>query len=262
MKDGRTHLAHKAEHAVDLDTGAIVAVTLQGADEGDTTTIVETARPRRIKPKTRRPTSRRPRRWKRSLRTRAITAIRRWWTSTPSASGRISRSPTEVDATGRSIRKRRHPCMAIVAGSTVTKAGANPNSVQRQFEAIDNWSNGQTLPQALANDMRSVLREAILARLAWFDPVIKDPDSATLRRVHPDKCSRHFDRRCRREHPEPQPGPGGAANCQDGDRIPRSGLAASRVSGSRWRSVTTTGRTRRDGHRRGTQAGHPRPCGR
>lgn len=43
MKDGRTHLAHKAEHAVDLDTGAIVAVTLQGADEGDTTTIIETA---------------------------------------------------------------------------------------------------------------------------------------------------------------------------------------------------------------------------
>lgn len=43
MKDGRTHLAHKAEHAVDLETGAIVAVTMQGADEGDTTTIVETA---------------------------------------------------------------------------------------------------------------------------------------------------------------------------------------------------------------------------
>jgi transposase len=43
MKDGRTHLAHKAEHGVDLETGAIVAVTLQGADQGDTTTIVETA---------------------------------------------------------------------------------------------------------------------------------------------------------------------------------------------------------------------------
>jgi transposase len=42
MKDGRTHLAHKAEHAVDLDNGAIVAVTLQGADQGDTTTIRET----------------------------------------------------------------------------------------------------------------------------------------------------------------------------------------------------------------------------
>jgi transposase len=42
MKDGRTHLAHKAEHAVDLETGAIVAVTVQGADQGDTTTIVDT----------------------------------------------------------------------------------------------------------------------------------------------------------------------------------------------------------------------------
>ncbi len=39
MKDGRTHLAHKAEHAVDMETGAIVAVTLHGADEGDTKTI-------------------------------------------------------------------------------------------------------------------------------------------------------------------------------------------------------------------------------
>ena len=43
MKDGRTHLAHKAEHAVDLDTGAVVAVTIQGADRGDTTTVYETA---------------------------------------------------------------------------------------------------------------------------------------------------------------------------------------------------------------------------
>jgi transposase len=42
MKDGRTHLAHKAEHAVDVDTGAIVAVTVQGADQGDTSTIGET----------------------------------------------------------------------------------------------------------------------------------------------------------------------------------------------------------------------------
>ena len=41
-KDGRTHLAHKAEHAVDLATGAIVGVTVQGADQGDTTTIADT----------------------------------------------------------------------------------------------------------------------------------------------------------------------------------------------------------------------------
>jgi hypothetical protein len=42
MKDGRTHLAHKAEHAVDMETEAIVGVTVQGADQGDTTTIAET----------------------------------------------------------------------------------------------------------------------------------------------------------------------------------------------------------------------------
>src|SRR5450432_1878195 len=42
MKDGRTHLAHKAEHAVDLDTGAVVALTLHAADQGDTSTLDET----------------------------------------------------------------------------------------------------------------------------------------------------------------------------------------------------------------------------
>jgi transposase len=42
MKDKRTHLGHKAEHAVDLDTGAIVAITVQGGDEGDTASIAET----------------------------------------------------------------------------------------------------------------------------------------------------------------------------------------------------------------------------
>jgi transposase len=42
MKNGSTHLAHKAEHAVDMDSGAVVAVTLQAADLGDTTTVRET----------------------------------------------------------------------------------------------------------------------------------------------------------------------------------------------------------------------------
>ena len=42
MKDGRTHMAHKAEHAVDLNSGALVAVTLQAADLGDTTTVQST----------------------------------------------------------------------------------------------------------------------------------------------------------------------------------------------------------------------------
>ena len=42
LKDGRTHLGYKAEHAVDLETGAVVAVTVATGDAGDTTTILET----------------------------------------------------------------------------------------------------------------------------------------------------------------------------------------------------------------------------
>lgn len=42
MKDGRTHLAHKAEHAVDLASGALLAITLQPADAGDTSTLEKT----------------------------------------------------------------------------------------------------------------------------------------------------------------------------------------------------------------------------
>jgi len=42
MKNGSTHLAHKAEHAIDMDTGAVMAVTLQPASRGDTTSIGET----------------------------------------------------------------------------------------------------------------------------------------------------------------------------------------------------------------------------
>ncbi len=42
LKDGRTALAYKAEQAVDLDTGAIVAVTAHPGATGDTDSIQET----------------------------------------------------------------------------------------------------------------------------------------------------------------------------------------------------------------------------
>src|SRR3954454_1048866 len=41
-KDGPTHLAHKAEHAVDLSSGAVLAITLQPASDGDTDTMHRT----------------------------------------------------------------------------------------------------------------------------------------------------------------------------------------------------------------------------
>src|SRR6202167_3310573 len=42
LKDGRTALAYKAEQAVDMETGAIVAVTTHGGAVGDTDSIGET----------------------------------------------------------------------------------------------------------------------------------------------------------------------------------------------------------------------------
>ena len=41
MKDGRTHLAYKAEHAVDLDSGLVLAAAIHPADGGDAATLVD-----------------------------------------------------------------------------------------------------------------------------------------------------------------------------------------------------------------------------
>jgi transposase len=41
MKDGRTHLAYKAEHAIDLDTEFILAATIHPADRSDAETLGE-----------------------------------------------------------------------------------------------------------------------------------------------------------------------------------------------------------------------------
>ena len=42
MKDGSTHLAYKPEHALDLDSGAVVAVDVHTGHEGDTATLPKT----------------------------------------------------------------------------------------------------------------------------------------------------------------------------------------------------------------------------
>jgi hypothetical protein len=41
VKDGRTHLAYKAEHAVDLGSGLVLAAAVHPADQGDTATLVD-----------------------------------------------------------------------------------------------------------------------------------------------------------------------------------------------------------------------------
>jgi transposase len=41
MKDGRTHLAYKAEHVVDLESDLVLSAEIYGADQADTHTIVD-----------------------------------------------------------------------------------------------------------------------------------------------------------------------------------------------------------------------------
>ena len=41
MKDGRTHLAYKAEHTVDLETDLVLSVEVHRADRGDTETLLQ-----------------------------------------------------------------------------------------------------------------------------------------------------------------------------------------------------------------------------
>lgn len=76
LKDGRTRLADKPEHALDLDTGAILAAEIHPADTGDTRTLGRTLK--RARRNLGRPRPRRPRRTTRLTwwRTKAITAAR------------------------------------------------------------------------------------------------------------------------------------------------------------------------------------------
>ena len=113
MKDGRTHLAHTAEHAVDLDTGAIVGVTVQDASAGDTTTLVDTlvTAAEQVEAVGARRGSRR------SSLTRGITATRRWSGLRPSASAATSRSRIAAGGTGRARRRRGTRCMPTGGGS-------------------------------------------------------------------------------------------------------------------------------------------------
>ncbi|GAC86132.1 hypothetical protein GP2_055_00150 [Gordonia paraffinivorans NBRC 108238] len=55
-----------------------------------------------------------------------------------------------------------------------------PASVQRNLDDIDSWVSGKPLVQSLAQDLRSIVRDALLLRLEWFDPIIKEPDAQTI----------------------------------------------------------------------------------
>ena len=102
MKDGRTHLAHKAEQAVDLETGAIVGVTVQDADAGDTTTMIETLITAADQVAAVLPAEAG---LAEVVRTRGTTVTRRWWRSLSWTSGVLCRSRIAGGAGGRARRR-------------------------------------------------------------------------------------------------------------------------------------------------------------
>lgn len=145
MKDGRTHLAHKAEHAVDLETGAVVAVTLQPATAGDTNTVCETlaecgehirevavdtsADPEETVNPEDRPN------W---CWIRVITAMMCCWSSKRSASEFIVRNRIEDGATGRRKRRSRERF-------TRTAGAFAANGESGCYGSVENGSNAASL---------------------------------------------------------------------------------------------------------------------
>ena len=81
MKDGRTHLAYKPEHAVYLDTGAVVAAAMHPADQGDTTTMPDTLGRARWRV--------RPRTWPPPMRHRHRTTRLSWWPTKATIPARV-----------------------------------------------------------------------------------------------------------------------------------------------------------------------------
>lgn len=64
--------------------------------------------------------------------------------------------------------------------------GQLPRSLQRQLDQIDAWSLGQVLPRSTANELRKIIREALVTRIDWFAPVIREPTTAVLAKAIPD----------------------------------------------------------------------------
>ena len=104
MKDGRTHLAHKVEQGVDMETGAILSVTVQDASAGDTATLPGTLtmaseQVEAVQPEGAGVVE--------VVADKGTTATRRWWSSTSLGFGATSRSRSGGRGAGRTSGRER-----------------------------------------------------------------------------------------------------------------------------------------------------------
>src|SRR5206468_9772960 len=149
MKDGQTHLAHKAEHAVDMETGAVLAVTLQDANAGDTTTIQQTliavAEQMEKLTENDETAGQIAENWLAEWsRTRDTTATKRWSISRNSKFAAISRNRNGADETGPARRQNAMPFMPIAGAFEASAAKA-------YYVVVDSCWNGH-LPTAMKRD--------------------------------------------------------------------------------------------------------------
>ncbi|MFC6154820.1 protein DpdH [Nocardioides yefusunii] len=69
-------------------------------------------------------------------------------------------------------------------GSAPQRVSPYSPALVKKLKAIDLWSAGEaTLAHNIASDLRSIVREALLAKVVWLAPLIKDPDSATINKA-------------------------------------------------------------------------------
>ncbi len=140
MKDGRTHLAHKAEHAVDLETGAVVAVTVQDADEGDTTTSRETLIEAAEQIEAVRPDGHG---LKEVVGDKGYHRISRSWTLKRWASAATSPNPVGAGATGRRSPRHRPRSIgtvdAFVGGEVCVCCGSAGSAWNGPLRISTNW---------------------------------------------------------------------------------------------------------------------------
>ena len=142
MKDGRTHLAHKVEHGVDLETGAILGVTVQDASEGDSATLPETLtevaeQVEAVQPEGSEVAE--------VVADKGTTATRPWRRSTSSRFAATSRNRSGDRAAGRTSgpAKRRRRSVPRSRRCTGTVAGRAATAVVVCNAAAGNWWSGR-----------------------------------------------------------------------------------------------------------------------
>ncbi|WP_336031205.1 protein DpdH [Geodermatophilus sp. FMUSA9-8] len=80
----------------------------------------------------------------------------------------------------------RPPTVAPIRGTHESPRNQLSPSVQRKLAQIEHWlSRDENFPTDLANDIRQTVRQAVLSRASWTDPVMKEPSTAILDKAWP-----------------------------------------------------------------------------